>query len=91
MLKYVNAVDNSGNAPIFDPSTTKHTHAMNTERIAKALANNIAKQSRRGAWMISVDRAVRLGLPEQQALDIRNAHAKSVSCGKFSNPFRLGA
>jgi hypothetical protein len=64
---------------------------MNTERIAKALANNIAKQSRMGAWMISVDRAVRLGLPEQQALDIRNAHAKSVSCGKFSSPFRLGA
>jgi hypothetical protein len=28
MLKYVNAVDNSGNAPIFDPATTKHTHAM---------------------------------------------------------------
>jgi ABC-type ATPase involved in cell division len=23
------AVDNSGNAPIFDPATTKHTHAMN--------------------------------------------------------------
>jgi hypothetical protein len=29
MLKYVNAVDNTGNAPIFDPTTTKHTHAMN--------------------------------------------------------------
>jgi dsRNA-specific ribonuclease len=30
MLKYVNAVDNSEDATIFDPATTKHTHTMNT-------------------------------------------------------------
>lgn len=63
----------------------------NHKRIAKALANTIAKQERMNAWMISVDRAVRLGLPSQEALDIRNAHAKAVGCGKFSNPFKLGA
>ena len=28
MLNFHLAVDNTGNAPIFDPATTKHTHAM---------------------------------------------------------------
>jgi dsRNA-specific ribonuclease len=30
MLNFHLAVDNTGNATIFDPATTKHTHAMNT-------------------------------------------------------------
>jgi hypothetical protein len=33
MLNFHDAVDNTENAPIFDPATTKHTHAMNTANI----------------------------------------------------------
>jgi PBP1b-binding outer membrane lipoprotein LpoB len=39
MLKYVNAIDNTGSAAIFDPATTKHTQAMNTQELTATFAS----------------------------------------------------
>jgi elongation factor P hydroxylase len=39
MLNFHDAVDNTGNAAIFDPATTKHTHAMNTQELTATFAS----------------------------------------------------
>lgn len=59
------------------------------ERIRTAARNTMAKQERPGAWLITADRAAKLGLPMQEALDLRNERAKAAKLGRFNVPFTL--